>query len=81
MAAKQEVTAEEGLTVKTQARAPSAGVVLQNPPPPLGATPATLRGRPHGRGAGRSGLARWNSSMSDGSRISEAGIHDLSSDP
>ncbi len=34
MAAKQEVTAEEGLTVKTQARAPSAGVVLQNPPPP-----------------------------------------------
>ncbi len=29
MAAKQEVTAEEELTVKTQARAPSAGVVLQ----------------------------------------------------
>ncbi len=28
MAAKQEVTAEEELTVKTQARAPSAGVVL-----------------------------------------------------
>ncbi len=32
MAAKQEVTAEEELTVKTQARAPSAGMVLQNPP-------------------------------------------------
>ncbi len=29
MATKQEVTAEEELTVKTQARAPSAGVVLQ----------------------------------------------------
>ncbi len=28
MAAKQEVTAEEELTVKTQARALSAGVVL-----------------------------------------------------
>ncbi len=28
MAAKQEVTAEEELTVKTQSRAPSAGVVL-----------------------------------------------------
>ncbi len=38
MATKQEVTAEEELTVKTQARAPSTGVVLQNPPP-LGATP------------------------------------------
>ncbi len=57
MAAKQEVTAEEELTVKTQARAPSAGVVLQNPPP-LGATPGALRGRPRGRDAGRSGLAR-----------------------
>ncbi len=32
MAAKQEVTAEEELTVKTQARSPSAGMVLKNPP-------------------------------------------------
>ncbi len=34
MAAKQEVTAEEELTVKTQARAPSAGVVLHPPSDP-----------------------------------------------
>ncbi len=60
MAAKQEVITEaaEGVVpVSTQARAPSAGVALQNPPP-LGAPPGARRGRPRGRGAGRSGLAR-----------------------
>ncbi len=59
MAAKQEVITEaaEGVVpVSTQARAPSAGVALQNPP--LGAPPGARRGRPRGRGAGRSGLAR-----------------------
>ncbi len=59
MAAKQEVVTEaaEGVVpVSTRARAPSAGMELKNPP--LGAPPDALRGRPHGYGGGRSGLAR-----------------------
>ncbi len=45
MAAKQEVTIEEAegaVTVSTWARAPSAGVALQNPPR-LGATPGAQK--------------------------------------
>lgn len=65
MAGKHKVVAEEELTVKTQSRAPFAGLVLQNPTPttttthtPLEVTPGDLRGCPRGLDVGWSGLAR-----------------------
>ncbi|KAK3537973.1 hypothetical protein QTP70_024791 [Hemibagrus guttatus] len=45
-------------------------------PPPLGTPPGVLcRGRPPGRGAGLVGWSRWKSSISEGSKMSEAGPH------
>ncbi len=77
MAAKQEVITEaaEGVVpVSNRARAPSAGVALQNPPPRMSRM-SPWSPRP------RSGLARWKFSMSEGSRMSRAATHDLSSGP
>ncbi len=48
---------------------------------PLRTPPGVLRGRPLDLGVGRSGCAWWNSWVKDGSKMSLAATHDLSSGP
>ncbi len=82
-AVKQEMSAEEveGVELGQYSGEGSLCWLGLTEPSPLGATPGARRGRPRGRGAGRSGLARWNSSMRDGSKMSRVATHDLSSGP